>query len=100
MGPVLAKMDVPGSGIDLSIFDVFIVDSNKFHHECLFEQVGLKGEAMNLVSPNGISSVEWMEGSLAAQKQQPLRWHKVNKNEKQKYFQHELWLLESLKLFP
>ena len=51
-------------------------------HECLFEQVGLKGEAMNLVSPNGISSVEWMEGSLAAQKQQPLRWHKVNKNEK------------------
>ncbi|KAE8707112.1 Beta-galactosidase 5 [Hibiscus syriacus] len=40
-------------------------------------QVGLKGEAMNLVSPNGISSVEWMEGSLAAQKQQPLRWHKA-----------------------
>ncbi|XVF15839.1 hypothetical protein REPUB_Repub09cG0190900 [Reevesia pubescens] len=40
-------------------------------------QVGLKGEAMNLVSPNGISSVEWMEGSLAAQKQQPLKWHKA-----------------------
>ena len=80
MGPFLAKVDVPGSRIDLSIFDVFI--PNKFHHECLFEQVGLKGEAMNLVSPNGISSVEWMEGSLAAQKQQPLRWHKVNKNEK------------------
>ncbi|KAL4367439.1 hypothetical protein GQ457_05G012650 [Hibiscus cannabinus] len=39
-------------------------------------QVGLKGEAMNLVSPNGISSVEWMKGSLAAQTQQPLRWHK------------------------
>lgn len=32
---------------------------------------------MNLVSPNGISSVDWMQGSLIAQKQQPLTWHKV-----------------------
>ncbi|TYG75221.1 hypothetical protein ES288_D03G012300v1 [Gossypium darwinii] len=40
-------------------------------------QVGLKGEAMNLDSPNGILSLEWMEGSLAAQTQQPLRWHKA-----------------------
>ncbi|XP_022132466.1 beta-galactosidase 3 [Momordica charantia] len=41
-------------------------------------KVGLKGEAMNLVSPNSISSVEWMEGSLAAQAPQPLTWHKSN----------------------
>lgn len=40
-------------------------------------QVGLKGEAMNLVSPNGISSVDWMQDSLAAQRQQPLTWHKA-----------------------
>ncbi|KAK6922654.1 D-galactoside/L-rhamnose binding SUEL lectin domain [Dillenia turbinata] len=40
-------------------------------------QVGLKGEAMNLVSPNSISSVEWMQGSLAVQTQQPLTWHKA-----------------------
>ncbi|KAF5958261.1 hypothetical protein HYC85_005486 [Camellia sinensis] len=40
-------------------------------------QVGLKGEAMNFVSPNGISSVDWMQGSLIAQKQQPLTWHKA-----------------------
>ncbi|KAF3440738.1 hypothetical protein FNV43_RR19024 [Rhamnella rubrinervis] len=40
-------------------------------------QVGLKGEAMQLVAPNGISSVEWMRGSLAAQRQQPLTWHKT-----------------------
>ncbi|MCD7469368.1 Beta-galactosidase 3 [Datura stramonium] len=40
-------------------------------------QVGLKGEAMNLVSPNGISAVDWMQGSLIAQKQQPLTWHKA-----------------------
>ncbi|CAI9110860.1 OLC1v1010950C1 [Oldenlandia corymbosa var. corymbosa] len=40
-------------------------------------QVGLKGEAMNLVSPTGISAVEWMQGSLIAQKQQPLTWHKA-----------------------
>lgn len=32
---------------------------------------------MNLVSTNGFSSVEWIQGSLAAQKQQPLTWHKV-----------------------
>ncbi|KAG6603934.1 Beta-galactosidase 3, partial [Cucurbita argyrosperma subsp. sororia] len=41
-------------------------------------KVGLKGEALNLVSPNGISSVEWIEGSLAAQAPQPLTWHKSN----------------------
>ncbi|KAJ0098094.1 hypothetical protein Patl1_29003 [Pistacia atlantica] len=29
-------------------------------------QVGLRGEEMNLVSPNAFSSVEWMQGSLAA----------------------------------
>ncbi|XP_034674934.1 beta-galactosidase 5-like [Vitis riparia] len=40
-------------------------------------QVGLKGEAMNLVSPNGVSAVEWVRGSLAAQGQQPLKWHKA-----------------------
>ncbi|KAJ9704206.1 hypothetical protein PVL29_002670 [Vitis rotundifolia] len=40
-------------------------------------QVGLKGEAMNLVSPNVISNVDWMKGSLFAQKQQPLTWYKV-----------------------
>ncbi|KAK9287542.1 hypothetical protein L1049_015963 [Liquidambar formosana] len=40
-------------------------------------QVGLKGEAMNLASPNGISSVDWMRGSLVAQKNQPLTWYKA-----------------------
>ncbi|KAJ4714293.1 Beta-galactosidase [Melia azedarach] len=40
-------------------------------------QVGLRGEAMNLVAPNGISSVEWMQASLAVQRQQPLTWHKA-----------------------
>ncbi|XP_068344758.1 beta-galactosidase 3-like [Pyrus communis] len=44
-------------------------------------QVGLKGEAMNLASPNDFSSVEWMSGSLIAQKQQPLTWHKTIFNE-------------------
>uniref|UniRef100_A0A2N9IHC9 Beta-galactosidase n=1 Tax=Fagus sylvatica TaxID=28930 RepID=A0A2N9IHC9_FAGSY len=40
-------------------------------------QVGLKGEAMNLVSPNGASSVDWIRGSLATQRQQPLTWYKA-----------------------
>ncbi|GMH25176.1 hypothetical protein Nepgr_027019 [Nepenthes gracilis] len=40
-------------------------------------QVGLRGESMNLASPNGISSVEWMHSAVAVQKQQPLTWHKA-----------------------
>ncbi|KAG5089440.1 hypothetical protein JHK86_002052 [Glycine max] len=40
-------------------------------------QVGLKGEAMNLASPNGISSVEWMQSALVSDKNQPLTWHKT-----------------------
>ncbi|KAI4327674.1 hypothetical protein L6164_020103 [Bauhinia variegata] len=40
-------------------------------------QVGLKGEAMNLASPNSISSVEWMQSAIVVQKNQPLTWHKT-----------------------
>ena len=40
------------------------------------KQVGLKGEAMNLISPNVASSVDWIQGSLATG-QQPLKWYKV-----------------------
>ena len=39
---------------------------------------------MNLVSPNGASSVDWIPGSLATRGQQQLKWYKVrseqNKN--------------------
>ncbi|KAE8695147.1 Beta-galactosidase 5 [Hibiscus syriacus] len=52
-------------------------------------QVGLKGEAMDLVAPNSFSSVEWRQGSLAAQKHQPLRWHRARKNEQ--VMSHWLW---------
>ncbi|KAK2400438.1 beta-galactosidase [Trifolium repens] len=41
-------------------------------------QVGLKGEAMNLASPNSISSVEWMQSAIVVQRNQPLTWHKTN----------------------
>ncbi|KAF6176349.1 hypothetical protein GIB67_011138 [Kingdonia uniflora] len=44
---------------------------------CFLIQVGIKGEAMNIVSPNGISFVEWTQAPLFAQKQQPLTWYKV-----------------------
>ncbi|KAK1373471.1 Beta-galactosidase [Heracleum sosnowskyi] len=44
-------------------------------------QVGLKGEVMNLNSPNSISSVDWMDSSLIALKPQPLTWHKAYFNE-------------------
>ncbi|OIW15599.1 hypothetical protein TanjilG_08175 [Lupinus angustifolius] len=40
-------------------------------------QVGLKGETMNLVSPNGVSSVDWTIETLAIQSQQQLKWHKA-----------------------
>ncbi|AQL09739.1 Beta-galactosidase 5 [Zea mays] len=40
-------------------------------------QVGLKGEQMNLNSIEGSSSVEWMQGSLIAQNQQPLAWYRA-----------------------
>ncbi|KAL2892768.1 Beta-galactosidase 3 [Bienertia sinuspersici] len=41
-------------------------------------QVGLKGEMMNLASPNEASSTEWMRGSLAKQSAQPLTWYKAS----------------------
>ncbi|KAI8533039.1 hypothetical protein RHMOL_Rhmol11G0265200 [Rhododendron molle] len=39
--------------------------------------VGLKGERMNLVSPIGVSSVDWMPESLFARSPQPLTWYKA-----------------------
>nr|ACC60981.1 beta-galactosidase 1 precursor [Petunia x hybrida] len=42
-------------------------------------KVGLKGEALNLHSLSGSSSVEWVEGSLVAQRQ-PLTWYKTTFN--------------------
>nr|XP_010932916.1 beta-galactosidase 5 isoform X2 [Elaeis guineensis] len=40
-------------------------------------QVGLKGEAMNLNSLEGTSSVEWIKESLVSQRQQPLTWYRA-----------------------
>ncbi|KAJ6365190.1 hypothetical protein OIU76_030041 [Salix suchowensis] len=40
-------------------------------------KVGLKGEDMNLESRKPISSVDWVQGSLVAGKQQPLTWYKA-----------------------
>ncbi|QHO19058.1 hypothetical protein HN51_061725 [Arachis hypogaea] len=40
-------------------------------------QVGLKGEAMNLASPNGFSAVQWMQSAIVVQRNQPLTWHKT-----------------------
>ncbi|KAK9113047.1 hypothetical protein Scep_020566 [Stephania cephalantha] len=40
-------------------------------------QVGLKGESMNLISSEGVSSVEWMQASFVAQMHQPLTWYKA-----------------------
>nr|GEX26776.1 beta-galactosidase 3-like [Tanacetum cinerariifolium] len=40
-------------------------------------QVGLKGEAMNVISSKSMSSVNWTQTSLITQNQQPLTWHKT-----------------------
>ncbi|KAL3322972.1 hypothetical protein AABB24_040191 [Solanum stoloniferum] len=42
-------------------------------------KVGLKGESLSLHSLSGSSSVEWIRGSLVAQKQ-PLTWYKATFN--------------------
>ncbi|TQD71177.1 hypothetical protein C1H46_043297 [Malus baccata] len=42
-----------------------------------FYKVGLKGEEMNLVSPNGASSVDWIRRSVATQTKQTLKWYKA-----------------------
>ncbi|KAI8553533.1 hypothetical protein RHMOL_Rhmol05G0023700 [Rhododendron molle] len=42
-------------------------------------KVGLKGEGLSLNTLSGSSSVEWVEGSLLAQKQ-PLTWYKTTFN--------------------
>ncbi|XP_014509817.1 beta-galactosidase isoform X2 [Vigna radiata var. radiata] len=39
-------------------------------------KIGLRGEALNLNTVSGSSSVEWVEGSLLAKKQ-PLTWYKT-----------------------
>ncbi|KAK7346392.1 hypothetical protein VNO80_20910 [Phaseolus coccineus] len=41
-------------------------------------QVGLKGETMDLASPNGISNVAWMQSAIVVQKNQPLTWHRTS----------------------
>ncbi|KAI5673161.1 hypothetical protein M9H77_13525 [Catharanthus roseus] len=43
-------------------------------------KVGLKGEAMNLVSPTGTSSVDWVRGSMIGYQQKPLTWYKAHFN--------------------
>ncbi|RZC14729.1 Beta-galactosidase 3 isoform B [Glycine soja] len=40
-------------------------------------KVGLRGEAMNLVSPNGVSSVDWVQESQATQSRSQLKWYKA-----------------------
>ncbi|XP_021283666.1 beta-galactosidase 5 [Herrania umbratica] len=40
-------------------------------------QVGLQGEAMNLVSPDQASSAEWIRGSLATRSRQSMAWYKA-----------------------
>lgn len=76
-GFVMGKMVISGLTSKISISLKRYFWSKKTLQANLLDQVGLKGEAMNLVSPNSVSSAEWTKGSLIAQKQQPLAWHKV-----------------------
>ncbi|KEH36209.1 putative beta-galactosidase [Medicago truncatula] len=40
-------------------------------------QVGLKGEAVNLVSPNGVSDNDWVQDSPATPSRSELKWYKA-----------------------
>ncbi|KAI3747727.1 hypothetical protein L6452_10338 [Arctium lappa] len=46
-------------------------------HQKWSYQVGLKGEALGVVSANSMFSVAWVQGSLIARNKQPLTWHKA-----------------------
>ncbi|KAF3620758.1 Beta-galactosidase 5 [Capsicum annuum] len=54
---------------------------NQSHKDLTWQKwtyrAGLKGEAMDLISQHGASSVEWIGGALATQGQQPLKWYKA-----------------------
>lgn len=39
-------------------------------------KVGLKGESMNIISPDGVNSVEWVRGLSVIQTSQPMTWYK------------------------
>lgn len=66
-------------GLFIKIFDrkCGCFDYQIILHFNFLDQVGLKGEALNLHSLSGSSSVEWVEGSLVTQRQ-PLTWFKVH----------------------
>lgn len=53
---------------------------------------------MNLGSPNSLSSVDWMQGSQVAEKQQPLTWYKVwgQLTRKESFTQWFLFLLYAI----
>lgn len=55
------------------ILDFFVFSNFSF----VFGQIGLQGESLSLHSISGSSSVEWVEGSLVAERQ-PLTWYKVS----------------------
>ncbi|GKE31819.1 beta-galactosidase 3-like protein [Tanacetum coccineum] len=55
------------------------------HYESWETGVGLKGEAKDVVSMASMYSVEWMEGSLIAQKKKSLTRHKAYFNEPDVY---------------
>ncbi|KAF9622072.1 hypothetical protein IFM89_029356, partial [Coptis chinensis] len=81
---VLQQLGATNSVMNLGIGSVFSSMNLKHVQQCcfnlccslLFVHVGLKGEAVNLISPSRIASVEWTRGSLVMQRQHPLTWYK------------------------
>ncbi|RZC19322.1 Beta-galactosidase 3 [Glycine soja] len=61
----------------LALLNVAIGLLKKISVRNAFKQDGLKGEAMDVASPNGISSVAWMQSAIVVQRNQPLTWHKT-----------------------
>ncbi|KAK9947950.1 hypothetical protein M0R45_003545 [Rubus argutus] len=59
------------------LFPLEIIEPDLELLACICEKIGMKGEALSLHTVKGSSSVEWVEGSLLAQKQ-PLTWYKVS----------------------
>lgn len=77
----MAKVDIPGYiHASQSLITCVECVEGLTHFNYHASQVGLKGEARNLNSLEGISSVEWMQGLSAIKQQQPLTWYKVKVN--------------------
>ncbi|XP_073295931.1 beta-galactosidase 3-like isoform X1 [Primulina huaijiensis] len=80
-------MGLPNNGIHFENWNVGVLgpvildglDQGKLDlsRQTWSHKIGLKGEEMNLVSPDNDYLIEWTKGSIVSENQQPLIWYKA-----------------------